>query len=317
MHDQVLALKWIKNNIKAFGGDPNNIVLFGESAGAISVGYHLVSNYSNHLFKRAILQSGNPITPILLATPGHQKNATLVAAKMTDCLAGHWTNSTLECLRNVPADKLYNVSLEIFKKIPFAFLPVRDNDFFIDHPFELVKEKKFGQQKEILIGTNEVEGAHFARIGPLGKYWSSDHVPNITKSSLIKILQEHGPKEIGKSMFDVIVDYSLEGIQNDKDPKEVWSRIIKVIGDFIFTCPDYLFINEFSSLKDHSVYYYHFKPKPSFSPWSPRWAHGAVHGDEIAFVFGYPLLARKFYTQKEAELSRKIIKYWTDFAKKG
>jgi carboxylesterase type B len=53
--DQVLALKWIKNNIKYFGGDSEDITLFGESAGAFSIGFHMVSPMSRHLFKRAIL----------------------------------------------------------------------------------------------------------------------------------------------------------------------------------------------------------------------------------------------------------------------
>jgi carboxylesterase type B len=56
LHDQVLALQFIKDNIQGFGGNPDNVVLFGQSAGAISVGYHLISPLSRHLFRRAILQ---------------------------------------------------------------------------------------------------------------------------------------------------------------------------------------------------------------------------------------------------------------------
>ena len=58
MKDQVAALEWVNNNISKFGGDPNNVTIFGESAGAASVGYHLVSPMSKGLFKRAICQSG-------------------------------------------------------------------------------------------------------------------------------------------------------------------------------------------------------------------------------------------------------------------
>ena len=61
LKDQALALKWIKENVQFFGGDPNNITLFGESAGGCSVHYHLLSNMSKNLFHRAIVMSGTAL----------------------------------------------------------------------------------------------------------------------------------------------------------------------------------------------------------------------------------------------------------------
>ncbi|CAH4034089.1 unnamed protein product [Pieris brassicae] len=58
MKDQVLAMRWVKKNIRKFGGDPDNITIFGESAGGASVSYHLISPMTKGLFKRAITQSG-------------------------------------------------------------------------------------------------------------------------------------------------------------------------------------------------------------------------------------------------------------------
>src|SRR5581483_3756876 len=59
-HDQLLALKWVNDHIASFGGDPNAITIFGESAGGMSVGSHVLSPLSKGLFQRAILQSGAP-----------------------------------------------------------------------------------------------------------------------------------------------------------------------------------------------------------------------------------------------------------------
>ena len=60
--DQTLAIRWVKDNIRAFGGDPDSMTIFGESAGAASVGYQLLSPMSRGLFSRAIFQSGTPLS---------------------------------------------------------------------------------------------------------------------------------------------------------------------------------------------------------------------------------------------------------------
>ena len=69
LKDQQMALKWIKSNIRAFGGDPEVITVSGESAGAVSAGYHMLSSGSTSLFRRAILQSGSPNAHWALQNP--------------------------------------------------------------------------------------------------------------------------------------------------------------------------------------------------------------------------------------------------------
>jgi carboxylesterase type B len=167
LHDQVMALKWIKDNIDSFGGDPNNVVIFGQSAGAISVGYHLISSLSENLFSRAILQSGNAVVPIILAGKQSQTNATIdvirgalcpLPPKLTDNSTQDLDNSSIACLRQVNASLLYDLYNEALNKRLEAFLPIEDNDFFAEHPYELVKKRKFNSNKQVLIGSNLVEG---------------------------------------------------------------------------------------------------------------------------------------------------------------
>ncbi len=63
LFDQAVALQWVNNNIKAFGGDKDIITIFGESSGGLSVCWHTISKVSKGLFKRAIIESGPCISP--------------------------------------------------------------------------------------------------------------------------------------------------------------------------------------------------------------------------------------------------------------
>ncbi|KAM7315230.1 acetylcholinesterase [Ixodes scapularis] len=83
LYDQALAIRWVKDNIKSFGGDPNKITLMGQSAGSISIGLHLLSPISRGLFHRAIMQSGSPFTRVVLSD---DEKARSVARKLADAL---------------------------------------------------------------------------------------------------------------------------------------------------------------------------------------------------------------------------------------
>ena len=61
--DQAMALTWVRDHISSFGGDPNNVTLIGEGAGAVCAGYHVVSPRSTGLFSKVVLMSGSPVSP--------------------------------------------------------------------------------------------------------------------------------------------------------------------------------------------------------------------------------------------------------------
>ncbi|CAH2084415.1 unnamed protein product [Euphydryas editha] len=141
MKDQVAALRWIKKNINKFGGDPDNITLFGESAGAASVSFHLVSPMSKGLFNRAITQSGTMISS--LSKTFRARDRALLLARDLGC------NSTddkeiYEFLKMQPAANLVN------KRIPVSYWQSAKETIFIY--YSIVSEKQFGDRERFFYG---------------------------------------------------------------------------------------------------------------------------------------------------------------------
>lgn len=109
MFDQVAALQWIQSNIAFFGGNPNNITLFGESAGAASVSMHLLSPLSRNLFSQGIMQSGSATVPWGLIDKEESIQRGLKLAEAVGCPnnRANLTN-TLDCLQTINASILVN-----------------------------------------------------------------------------------------------------------------------------------------------------------------------------------------------------------------
>ena len=109
--DQQLALRWVKDNIRAFGGDPDTVTIFGESAGSMSVGAHVLSPQSRGLFKRGIMQSGS-IKDIdnLFGVVDFKQTFKDLAAKF-DCQADT-TQELMNCLQQQPVEEILNKSTE-------------------------------------------------------------------------------------------------------------------------------------------------------------------------------------------------------------
>src|SRR5699024_3475016 len=111
--DQNLALKWIRDNIRAFGGNPNQVTIMGESAGGWSVGFHILSPASRNLFQNAIQQSGAAMSDLTLNDPKTQMTRFLVGIRKMGC--ANETDKTIsakvvECLEKLDAfqvDQVY------------------------------------------------------------------------------------------------------------------------------------------------------------------------------------------------------------------
>lgn len=158
LFDQHLAIKWIKENIESFGGNPNSLTLFGESAGGGSVSFHLISPTSKNFTSRFIMQSGTANAPSSFKPSQEAQRLALELASALDC-AKNDTNEVIKCLRVLP---VRNITFEQDKLIKlgmdFPFVPTVDGVFLPTSPEELLENGRF-DGVEAIVGTTKDEGS--------------------------------------------------------------------------------------------------------------------------------------------------------------
>ncbi|MCV7112293.1 carboxylesterase/lipase family protein, partial [Mycolicibacterium setense] len=138
LRDVLAALHWVRENIAAFGGDPANITLFGESAGAGLVTTLLVTPAARGLFSRAIAQS-SPATSVY-----DRERAQRVAVHLLDKLG--IAASDVDKLTQLPTAAIVAASTEVFNEVPvrnpgtLAFVPIVDGDVLTDYPVKVAQE---------------------------------------------------------------------------------------------------------------------------------------------------------------------------------
>ncbi|WP_129782402.1 carboxylesterase/lipase family protein [Peristeroidobacter soli] len=139
LRDQQFALKWIKDNIAVFGGDPDNVTLFGESIGGASIQLHMVSPTAKGLFHKAIFQSGpsryyHPLVPLAEAEARAKVFATAVGC----------TDQSAECLRNVPVSAILEAQGS-YGGACCATFPVDDGHVLTSTVYEAIRSGQFNR----------------------------------------------------------------------------------------------------------------------------------------------------------------------------
>ena len=141
--DQHTAIKWVHDNIDAFGGDPKKVTIFGESAGGMSVTYHSVFHGNEGLFQRVIAQSGSMwVTGARNPEQGAQKLGKLVGCEQSD------SGALIECLQALPAtliDETLNNFTNGLMGIPMPFLPSVDGTMYDKLPRDLLSFENPGR----------------------------------------------------------------------------------------------------------------------------------------------------------------------------
>lgn len=312
MFDQLMALQWIRDNIGFFGGNPDNVTLFGESAGAVSISFHLLSPLSRNLFSQAILQSGGPTVPWGTTPLAKMNQRGLLLAEAVGCPKDEDTPElTMECLRKVSALSLVgNETNESYGVVEFAFTPIVDGVFLDDQPEKLLENKDFKRTK-LLLGSVSEEGTYFI-IYHLTELFKNSEDVYLTKEDFVKTVKELTPNMNRIGQEAIMFQYT--DWHNPDDTIKNRDAIDKIVGDYHFTCHVNRLADKYASV-GNEVYMYYFTHRSTQNPW-PKWM-GTMHGDEISFIFGEPINPKFGYTNEEVVLSRQMMKCWANFAKSG
>jgi len=278
--DKIAALEWVRRNISAFGGDPNNVTVFGQSSGSMAISALMTSPMAKGLFHRAIGQSGAYMLPVAVTPRGAEyrmPGAEEAGIRVTTDLG----NTAAE-LRARPSSDFVDLR-------GFSSHIVIDGYVLVDEPYAVFAR---GQQYGVplLVGTNLHEGASFPR------------EPTSTSANFqADIVRSFGP--LGIMLAPIYAPTS------DADAME--SRI-QLEGDIRFGWETRTWGLLHAKTGWH-VFVYSFE-HPGTAKAGMNAPYYAAHGDEMRYVFGRPADS---WTKNERYLSDTMIRYWVQFARTG
>nr|XP_033798037.1 fatty acyl-CoA hydrolase precursor, medium chain-like [Geotrypetes seraphini] len=307
--DQIAALQWVQENIECFGGDPDSVTIFGESAGAISTSILVLSPLAKGLFHKAISESGTAIFPDgLVSDPEILAAIANKIANVSCCKAS--SAALVECLRMKTEEGMLN----IINQNVFPMLFVMDEVVLPKHPNELLANKEFNPVPYMLGVNNHELGWMLSNVAQFPGFPNGMDRYQIDTSLHQSIFRMDSVLKF----IDVIIDEYLGDTEN---PVELQDRFIEMMGDIEFVMP------AIKTAKYHRdagfpVYLYEFQHRPSIMAQTRPDFVKADHTDEIGFVFGGPFLDSDVSvlgnaTDEEKTLSRKMMKYWANFARRG
>ncbi|KAI7815370.1 carboxylesterase [Rhyzopertha dominica] len=318
LKDQVAALRWVQTNIRQFGGNPGLVTIFGQSAGAASVQYHMLSPMSVGLFHRAIAESGSVLCPWAL-----QRDPAAVAFQ-TAISAGIFTANTRDLvnrLREIDYSQLRYTQLgttvfnfiNTLNGLPFSpcLEPEHEGAFITKKSYQLLQQGRF-IRVPYMTGINSQESVMFLQVVDLARPFLAqwDIIPQVLVPDDMNIATIPQRGEAGVKIKDFYFDRRLATLSTRR-------QLLDYITDSQFLRP----IRESAVLSSRyvPVYFYLFSYEGRLgvngNDQQERRAEGVAHAEEMWYIWRKSNLSA---TSPVDEIVRdRTLKMWTNFARTG
>ena len=301
--DQAQVLKWVQSNIESFGGDKDRVTAFGESAGAASIEFLMMSPVTVGTFHRAILQSGVATQNWAYTEPNEAEKVSVFLAQSVGCAGESSQNvddAILACMRGKDITDIINAAQKV-EENGMLITPTSDDWLFPDTPEAALKKevsKKYA--RDVIIGFNRNEGALFMpktpEFGP--GVTANDH---LSSGYFDQWVRKEFPEAELPFVMDMIRSQYFTGIKKD---------LIDLKTDNTFRCKIAQMAKELSA--NRNVYTYLFDVPLDMMAWAPYL--GPAHMFELYFVFGRPWTIPSLFSDEERQVSSEMMNSWGAFA---
>ncbi|XP_056288512.1 bile salt-activated lipase-like [Pseudoliparis swirei] len=312
--DQQAAIAWVHRNIRSFGGDPDNITVFGESAGGASVNFQTITPHNKGLIKRAISQSGVAICPWAIS-----KNPRRFAEEVAVKLGCPTDQNMASCLKMTDPAKLTLAGTLDLSSSPdhpllnnLVLSPVIDGDFVPDEPSRLFHN---AAEIDYIAGVNDMDGHLFTGLD----------VPSINSPLVdtpiddVKRLLASYTKQ-GKAALDQAFSTYSSTWGSNPSGETIKKTVVAIGTDYIFLVPTQaaLYLHAANATTGRTYSYLFSEPNRmgGLARPYPGWM-GADHADDLQYVFGKPFSSPLGYWPRHRDVSGYLIAYWTNFARTG
>ncbi|XP_015793239.1 acetylcholinesterase-1-like [Tetranychus urticae] len=322
IYDTLTVLRWIRDNIRSFGGDPNRVTLAGQSSGSkvVSILSTLPDKFdSQSLFSRLIMMSGSATKQIHAENVSVALAKTRLLASKVNCLSqvdqlessDELSDETVDCLKKLDAKDL--LKAQNSKDITAigcseisVFLPVYGTDLLPYRPMiNHAKQIERIKDKPMLFGAEQDEASMFSSVDGI---FTLNDAYEFTKKRISFAIKNIKPDKI-----DSIYKFYFNGT-DPSSPYDIRSRCVKLCSDMNYHCPS-LILAEFLSQKNADIHFYLNSYVGEKLAENAGRLYGTKHGDDVKFGLGSPIRQYNLYTPNDRRFSQLFLDLFGTFAK--